>query len=502
LLACAFFGAAVAACAQPAPSAPAAGRSVGGSSPLVAQLHAVAADTGVPAELLAAVAWSETRLRGDAQAPAGDEAAARVGLLGIRASDLSRAAIAAGVSDDDARHDPEASMRAAAALLRTPGAATAADYDAALRAYGGPGLADQVARALARGLDARDASGASVVVPARPMPARPAETVAFVPASAQNYDTGSRGVGDIDHIVIHDTEGNFDGAVSWFQDPAAQVSAHYVVRSSDGHVVQMVHDKDVAWHDKCFNTHTIGVEHEGFMAHPDVWYTEAMYTSSATLVAALADTYGIAKEHGTILGHGEAPDCSDHTDPGPGWDWAHYIDLVKTGGAPQLAGDTAEVTGPGALVEGEVGDVMIQLANTGTAAWDVDATRLGTALPQDHDSVLAGADVAWPAPSRPTSVAAHTAPGETGAFAFQIQAPHVTHGTVIDEAFQLIEDDGTWFGPTMHVVVFVTPVRDAPQDPQAMSGCAAGAGSTNGGCAILVAAGVLGPALRRRRRRR
>ena len=426
---------------------------VGGSSPLSALVTQLAADEGVAPDELAAASWVRERfwIDGDAVAALRDDAAA------VRDGSIEGA----------------------------------------------------IDAALARGIDGRDRDGGRIVVAARRIGGfgEIAQGLDFAgatwaPASTSNYQTGSRGLTDIDHIVIHDTEGNFDGAVSWFQDPAAQVSAHYVVRSSDGHVVQMVHDKDVAWHDKCFNTHTIGVEHEGFMAHPDVWYTEAMYTSSATLVAALADTYGIAKEHGTILGHGEAPDCSDHTDPGPGWDWAHYIDLVKTGGAPQLAGDTAEVTGPGALVEGEVGDVMIQLANTGTAAWDVDATRLGTALPQDHDSVLAGADVAWPAPSRPTSVAAHTAPGETGAFAFQIQAPHVTHGTVIDEAFQLVEADGTWFGPTMHVVVLVTPVRDAPQDPQAMSGCAAGAGSTNGGCAILVAAGVLGPALRRRRRRR
>jgi len=67
-----------------------------------------------------------------------------------------------------------------------------------------------------------------------------------------------------------------------------------------------------------------------------------MYASSAKLTAYLADKYGIAKEHGPIIGHGEAPDCSDHTDPGPGWNWAHYIELVQSGGASQLlAGDLA-----------------------------------------------------------------------------------------------------------------------------------------------------------------
>ena len=57
------------------------------------------------------------------------------------------------------------------------------------------------------------------------------------PATPQNYDAASRGVGDITNVVIHTTEGSFDGTLSWFQDPAAQVSAHYVTRSSDGHIV-------------------------------------------------------------------------------------------------------------------------------------------------------------------------------------------------------------------------------------------------------------------------
>ena len=38
----------------------------------------------------------------------------------------------------------------------------------------------------------------------------------------------------------------FDSTVQWFQNPLAYTSAHYVIRSSDGAVTQMVHTKDVA----------------------------------------------------------------------------------------------------------------------------------------------------------------------------------------------------------------------------------------------------------------
>lgn len=48
--------------------------------------------------------------------------------------------------------------------------------------------------------------------------------------------------------------------------PGARTSADYVIRASDGLVVQMVDEREAAFHDACFNDATIGVEHEGFTA--------------------------------------------------------------------------------------------------------------------------------------------------------------------------------------------------------------------------------------------
>ena len=94
-------------------------------------------------------------------------------------------------------------------------------------------------------------------------------------------------------VVIHDTEETYAMTMSIFQDCSRQVSAHYVVRSSDGQITQMVLEKDKAWHVGTENGYTIGIEHEGYVAQT-TWYTPAMYQSSANLVKDICNSgYGI-----------------------------------------------------------------------------------------------------------------------------------------------------------------------------------------------------------------
>jgi N-acetylmuramoyl-L-alanine amidase len=253
----------------------------------------------------------------------------------------------------------------------------------------------------------------------------------------------------------------------------------------------MVAEKDIAWHDKCFNTNTVGIEHEGYEAHPELWYTETMYEASAKLTSYLADKYNIAKQHGPILGHGEAPDCSDHTDPGPGWNWDHYIELVQAGGAGEyLAGDIT-VDAPATLESGAVATVTVTIANHGTSAWDLDATRVGTAEPQDRASDLF-VDGDWIAPNRAAAVDAQTPAGGVGTFTFQIKGPPVTEPTVDDEAFQLVEEGSAWFGPEFRVTVQILPAATVDTAP-GNAGC-----NASGGAGCLVALALLG--LRRRKR--
>ena len=142
----------------------------------------------------------------------------------------------------------------------------------------------------------------------------------------------------IDAIVIHDTEGRFIGSVRVLQNARRDASAHFVV-SRRGQIVQLVPVTDVAWHagNRRWNLHSIGIEHEGWANRPKS-YTPAEYRASAELVAYLAHRWGIPLDRRHIIGHSEVPDpyrrglyggASHHTDPGPHWQWTHYLRLVR-----------------------------------------------------------------------------------------------------------------------------------------------------------------------------
>lgn len=161
----------------------------------------------------------------------------------------------------------------------------------------------------------------------------------FYPANSANYTPASRPIsGQIDKIIIHMTQGSWSSALNWFQDPAAQASAHYTIRSWDGFLGQSVYEKDIAWHagNWYYNQTSIGIEHEGFVSNP-AWFTEALYDSSAWLSAYLCNKYGIPVDRDHIISHSEIPDPFDpgqyggagnHTDPGFYWDWYKYMDYV------------------------------------------------------------------------------------------------------------------------------------------------------------------------------
>ena len=151
------------------------------------------------------------------------------------------------------------------------------------------------------------------------------------PATPSNYTASDRpSQYPIEFVVIHVTQETFDDTIGIFQNPERKVSAHYVVRSEDGHIGQCVRERDVAWHagNWDYNTRSIGIEHEGWVDQPE-WFTDEMYAASAALTATLCDRYGIPKTRDHILGHSEVPGAT-HTDPGPHWDWDRYISLVQS----------------------------------------------------------------------------------------------------------------------------------------------------------------------------
>ncbi|WUR84611.1 N-acetylmuramoyl-L-alanine amidase [Streptomyces phaeochromogenes] len=150
------------------------------------------------------------------------------------------------------------------------------------------------------------------------------------PASTSNYTVANRPTShSVDFVIIHVTQATYSDTLAIFQNPKKKVSAHYVVRSADGHVAQMVRERDIAWHagNWDYNTRSIGIEHEGWVDKP-AYFTNPMYEESAKLTAAICTKYRIPKDRSHILAHYEVPG-SDHTDPGPHWDWTRYIRLVN-----------------------------------------------------------------------------------------------------------------------------------------------------------------------------
>lgn len=167
-----------------------------------------------------------------------------------------------------------------------------------------------------------------------------------------NHDLGNRPATQrIRYIVVHDTEGAWNGVLDMVQDPA-YVSWNYTLRSTDGHIAQHVKAKDVAWHagNWYVNAKSVGLEHEGFLAEPDAWYTEAMYRSSARLVKYLSKKYDIPLDRQHVIGHDNVPGTTTatipgmHTDPGPYWDWRHYFELLGRPFEPTAAKRSGVVT--------------------------------------------------------------------------------------------------------------------------------------------------------------
>ncbi|MEV6006870.1 peptidoglycan recognition family protein [Streptomyces sp. NPDC051976] len=295
---------------------------------------------------------------------------------------LDRAAALTGLSADALRTDPAVNVAGGAALLAAtqkslgePLSADPANWYAAVARYSGAddtataaAFADDVFDVLKEG-QARTTDGGQQVTLAASPALKPAAGQAariglkqvnaagtecprglgceWVPAPYQdigggdygNHDLANRPVDEkIDTIVIHDTEGYWDTAMQLVQDPT-YLAWHYTVRSSDGHIAQHLNTKDVGWHAGNWytNAKSIGIEHEGFLTDPGTWYTESMYRTSARLVKYLAAKYRIPLDRQHILGHDnvQGPTASYiagmHTDPGPYWDWGHYMALV---GAP------------------------------------------------------------------------------------------------------------------------------------------------------------------------
>jgi len=258
----------------------------------------------------------------------------------------------------------------------------------------------------------------------------------FAPAHPSNYSVSNRGVGTITRVVIHIQEGFYNGTIGWFQNPASGVSAHYVTRSSDGQVTQMVLEKDRAFHATVWNSSGVGIEHEGFSNNPGVWYTDTQYRASATLTRYLCQKYNIPRARTNIQGHkenGQSTSC-----PGP-WDWTKYMAYVSNNAS------YVDATLPGYIPANSQIDVTMRFTNLGTDDWSstgTDPCQLGTASASPY---FVSGD--WISSTRATGVDATTAPNAVGEFTFKLQTPSAAGS--YSQAFQLYRSSIGAFGPVV-----------------------------------------------------
>ncbi|OON64274.1 hypothetical protein B0920_13380 [Massilia sp. KIM] len=350
--------------------------------------RAAAEEFGVPVELLEAIAYAETRWqphvpRGRRKGAGEPEVEVEphhgmpigYGIMGLRddvffGRSLRQGAALIGLTPAQAAEDTRSNIRAAAALLArhgAPGSRAAAleDWEAAVARYSGIAQADisriytyEVFAAIQEGR-----AGQRYRIGKRPVAleaiygkalldrlSAPRATLAadhpsaiWRPAASCNYSARST---PVSHLTLHTTQGSYAAAISWFQHCGAGVSAHYVIRSSDGQVTQMVREADKAWHAGNANGYTVGIEHEGYVDSPKAWYSEAMYQASAALARDILAARGLAPAvYDGALGWDAVPADAlynvkghvnyarqTHSDPGAGWDWPRYRALVGAAG--------------------------------------------------------------------------------------------------------------------------------------------------------------------------
>lgn len=170
-------------------------------------------------------------------------------------------------------------------------------------------------------------------------------TIPFVEA---RWFTETR-VRAIDLVVVHDMEypERLDGAeavAQFFARGTTRASAHFCIDADS--VVQCVKLMNVAWHAPGANHQGIGIEHAGYARQTAAeWadeFSEKMLAKSALLAADLCHTYAIPHAYVPadelrlgrrgITTHADVSRAfrkSDHTDPGPNFPMAHYLEMVR-----------------------------------------------------------------------------------------------------------------------------------------------------------------------------
>ena len=130
-----------------------------------------------------------------------------------------------------------------------------------------------------------------------------------------------KGITKIRFVILHIEEGTEGGTESWFQDPKAQVSAHFG-NGKDGRLVQFVDSGDMAWAEAGGNPECLSIEEEGNTGDS---LTPAQLENDAQVLAWAHTECGVPLQ------------ITDDPINGSGLGW-HGMGLVPWGNHPQCPG--------------------------------------------------------------------------------------------------------------------------------------------------------------------
>lgn len=350
------------------------------SPPATGQYDAMFESAGqafnVPAPLLKAVGYVETRwemIEGHQEFPGQPVAH---GLMALKGEQLQLGAGLAGVSVEAARTQPEANIRAAAALLSAYAdelkvnrfdlgawAPAVARYSGIEQPEGQAAYVhNDVYAALREGAVAKTPSGTVLaslmpmsVTPAFPKPRTQVSAYACAPdycfsgtiwRASPNYNDRPTGdIGKIHMVIIHTCEGSYTSCWSWLTNSDSKVSAHYVVKEDGSEVSQLVYEAKRAWHigstydctlnsdHECWrngysNNHfTVGIEHGGYASQSS--WPVSQIDKSAHLACDITRDNSIPRDKYHIVGHAQLQPYN-RTDPGANWPWTDYYNRINS----------------------------------------------------------------------------------------------------------------------------------------------------------------------------
>jgi N-acetyl-anhydromuramyl-L-alanine amidase AmpD len=330
-----------------------------------------AADFRVPADLLKAISYTETRwemVKGEEEF---EGMPAAYGLMALRGAKVTEGARLAGVSEEAVRTQPEANIRAYAALLSSY--ADELKVDRADLGAWAPAVAklsgitntdaqaeyihNEVYGVLRKGAVAQTPAGdlavslmptqvrAQFASPSVHALAAGPDYAASIWRPSPNYSSRPTGTqGDVQIVVIHTCEGSYSSCWSWLTNSASGVSAHYVVNESGSEISQLVREASRAWHvganydcnlnggvmcglqGVSVNHFSVGIEHGGFASQSS--FPAGQIEASAKLTCDITQGQAIVRDSYHIVAHGRLQPAT-RTDPGPNWPWSSFISKVQ-----------------------------------------------------------------------------------------------------------------------------------------------------------------------------